>query len=341
MNRFVGRRGRTGLPRATEAGRTHVPLFDDFVTPRSTKYLITEESDLEKFRYLLLPPSDEDIRQFRVRAREMKRFAASRGVLLCGGRDQWARLSQMEKYGHDWDVMVIDALMWTCGPSAPLYWTQDQPGMLEELIEIIATSNRRRMEVYLSEGIDLQFRRAWYETTEFWSPSLYKRFISPTMKKDVELIHQAEAKFAYIITSAVMPLVDEILDLKVDVMVGVDPLQGKGTDMKALKREGEGEALPVGRCERLSHGGMRNETRGRGGGCQRLPRPCPGQRVHPFTRGQCRGGYRPRVAQRASFDRCLERPAEPWQASKLIWRHTPRAGLGWSGHGNEVQTVGR
>jgi hypothetical protein len=213
----------------------HVPLFGDLLTPRSTKSLITEQADLEKFQYLLLPPSGEEIRQFRARAAAMKRFAETTGVLLCAGRDHWAKMSQQEVYGLDWDLMGVDALMWICGGTAPLFWSYDQPGMLEELIQMIATWNRRLMEIYLDEGVDLVIRRGWYEGADFWSPRLYQRFISPVMKQDIELTHQTGGKFGYIITSGVMPLLDELLDLKVDVMIGVDPVQGKGTDMRALK----------------------------------------------------------------------------------------------------------
>ncbi|GAI40076.1 unnamed protein product, partial [marine sediment metagenome] len=48
---------------------------------------------------------------------------------------------------------------------------------------------------------------------------------------------QAGAKFGYIITSGVMPLLDDFLELGIDVLIGVDPVQGKGTDLKLLKEK--------------------------------------------------------------------------------------------------------
>jgi len=217
--------------------RDHVPLFDDFLAPRSTKFLVTEQADIEKFRYLMRPPSDEDIRQFRAQAREMKRFAEAKGVLLCGGRDRWAKLRHLPVYGAQYEVVGCDALMWICGGTAPLYWTHDQPEMLEELIDVIATWSRRLMELYLAEGIDLIIKRGWYESADFWSPRLYKRFISPVMKKDIELSHQAGVKFGYIMTTGTMPRLDDMIELKVDVNIGVDPLQRGGIDLKLLKEK--------------------------------------------------------------------------------------------------------
>jgi len=55
------------------------------------------------------------------------------------------------------------------------------------------------------------------------------------LKKEVELVHQAGAKFGYIMTSGVMPLLDDFLELGIDVLIGVDPIQGKGTDLRLLK----------------------------------------------------------------------------------------------------------
>ncbi len=215
----------------------HLPLFDDYVTPRSEKFLITEKSDLKKLKYLLLSPSDEEIRLFREESKMLKKYASDRGLLICGGWNSWLSRKDDEIHGTDYGVQGIDTLMWLCGAESPLYWAYDKPDFLEELIEIIAVWNRKRMEIYLDEGIDVLTKRAWYESTEFWSPALYKRFIAPVLKKDVELTHQAGAKFGYIITSAVMPLLNEFIDTKIDIMIGVDPVQGKGTDLEVLKEK--------------------------------------------------------------------------------------------------------
>ncbi|MFC1562727.1 uroporphyrinogen decarboxylase family protein [candidate division KSB1 bacterium] len=219
----------------------HLPLFDDYVTPRSEKYLITEKSDLRKLKYLFLPPSEEEIRIFRKESKMIKRYASDKGFLVCGGWNSWMERKDVGIYGINHGVMGIDALMWLCGAVAPLYWAYDEPGFLEELIEIIDLWNKRRMEIYLDEGVDLLIKRAWYESTEFWSPALYKRFISPILKKDVELTQQAGARFGYIITSAIMPLIEEFIDIGIDVIIGVDPVQGKGTELEILKEKLDGK----------------------------------------------------------------------------------------------------
>ena len=219
----------------------HVPLFDDFVAPRAVKYLVTELQDLEKLKYLLLPPDDDDIRIFREEAKKLKKTAAQKGLPVCGGWNSWFRKKGEEIDGRDYGAMGVDALMWLCGPSNPIYWAFDKPDFLKEIIQIIHQWNIKRLEIYLDEGVDLIIRRGWYETTEFWSPALYRQFIVPVLQKEIDMVHQAGAKFGYISTSGIMPLVDDYVNLGIDVLIGVDPLPGKGADIETLKKKADGK----------------------------------------------------------------------------------------------------
>ncbi|MCK5567824.1 MAG: hypothetical protein KAI62_07920, partial [Actinomycetia bacterium] len=96
--------------------------------------------------------------------------------------------------------------------------------------------NRRQIEIYLDiTDVDLIVRRAWYETTEFWTPQAYKNIIAPTIRKEAELVHGAGKKYGYIMTSAFLPIIDDILDTGIDVLIGLDPKEGKGTEMDIVK----------------------------------------------------------------------------------------------------------
>ncbi len=215
-----------------------VPLFSDYLTPRSKKFLIEKKEDLEPFGHLLGEPSVSDISSFREQANKLKRFAANKGLLVSGG---WTYFGSEKGMDKDAGTMGADALMWLLGMEKALLLAIDEPKTIKGLLRIISEWNMKRMKVYLEEGIDLLIRRAWYESTDFWSPSLYRKFIFPVLKKEIELVHQAGAKFGYIITSGAMPLLDDFLQLDVDVLIGVDPVQGKGTDLKLLKERLDGK----------------------------------------------------------------------------------------------------
>ena len=205
----------------------HVPLFDDYLIPRSEKFLVTGREDLESVRFLFAEPTSEDIKEFRQKSAKLKKFASNKGLLVSAG---W-------QTGADPGCMGMDAVMWLCGMKEAVLLAMDRPEVIEELLRIISEWNLKRIEIYLDEGVDLLIKRAWYESTDLWSPALYRRFMVPVLKKEIELTHQAGAKFGYIITSGIMPLLDDILELGIDVLIGVDPVQGKGTDLRLLKQK--------------------------------------------------------------------------------------------------------
>ena len=211
-----------------------VPLFNDYIAPRSKKFLITCKEDLEKFRFLLGEPTSDDISDFRRQAKKLKKFAEEKGLLISGG---WKSYCPEKGIDKDGGTMGADALMWLCGGEKAILLAMDKPEMIRELLQIISDWNIKRMSIYLEEGIDLLIRRAWYEGTELWSPSLYRKLIFPILKKEIDITHQAGAKFGYIMTSGFMPLLDDFLKLGIDVLIGIDPIMGKETDIEKLKEK--------------------------------------------------------------------------------------------------------
>ncbi len=215
----------TTIVRATEDWRygDHVPLFDDWLCPRSEKFLVTGPEDLPALEYLFPAPSAEDIDALNVEAKRARAFADEQGVLWETG----------------WGVGA-DALGWLCGFEPMILFAIEQPEFVAQLLAIIGRWNRKRMEVVLDAGIDLFVRRGWYEGCDFWSPALYRRFIRPQIEQDVALAHQAGAKLGYIMTSGMMPLLDQFREIGFDVLIGIDPIQGKGTSMAETKAQLQG-----------------------------------------------------------------------------------------------------
>ena len=61
-------------------------------------------------------------------------------------------------------------------------------------------------------GVDLAIQRGWYSSTEFWSPRLFRRFLLPHLQAMAALVHGAGARFAYTMTTGVLPLADLLLE---------------------------------------------------------------------------------------------------------------------------------
>ncbi len=186
----------------------HIPLFDDYIEPRSRKFLVESVQDLEPLRFLLVPPTPVEVRQFQVEAQLCLDFARQNGLLVAGG----------------WGVGA-DLIGWLSGLTNMIRFTRRQPEFIQSLLEIIAAWNRSRMQVVLEAGIDLYIKRAWYENCDFWTPTTWKQFIQPILRQEAALAHEHGAKFGYILTSSAMHLVEPIIEAGVDVLIGVDPLE--------------------------------------------------------------------------------------------------------------------
>ncbi len=198
----------TTVVRQTEDWRwgNHVPFLDDYLIPRSKKFIVEGPEDLPAFQYLLIPPTDEELAAFKADSAPVIDFAEKRGLLIAGG----------------WGVGA-DMIGWVHGLNSLVYDVYDRPDFVRDLLSMIAEWNRQRMRVVLDAGIDLYIKRAWYENADFFTPGYWRKLIQPELARDVELAHQAGAKLGYIITASAMPLLELIAETGVDVLIGVDP----------------------------------------------------------------------------------------------------------------------
>jgi uroporphyrinogen-III decarboxylase len=201
----------------------HVPFMDDFLIPRSRKFLMTPDDSLDALRYLLAAPTKEDVAAFRDAARQAKALAAERDLLTVG------------YYG-----MGGDLACWLSGMQELMVLTVDEPEFVRGLLATIEEWNRQRMAAVLEEGVDLFVRRAWYENADTWSPRAYREFILPSVCRDADLAHEAGAKFGYLMSCASMPLLDLMMDAGVDVLIGIDPAQDRTMDLALLKEKTKG-----------------------------------------------------------------------------------------------------
>ena len=202
----------------------HIPFLDDYQVPRATKPLLTgDQAELEALQYLLTPPQSDDVAQFEAEAARAQAFAREQGVLLAGG----------------WGVGA-DMANWLCGFENLMLLAHERPAFVHQLLEIIHGWNRQRMAVVLSGRVDLFIYRAWYEGCDFVTPKFYRDEILPRLKSDIALAHEHGALFGYICSSGILPLLHDYLEAGIDVLIGVDPVQGTHTDLAAIKAQTAG-----------------------------------------------------------------------------------------------------
>jgi hypothetical protein len=198
----------------------HIPFLDDYQVPRAESPLITGPEDLPALSYLLQPPESQDIHEYQKEALEAHQFAEKEGVLLAGG----------------WGA-GMDMANWLCGMQNLMMLSIDQPGFVDDLLEMIHLWNLERMKVGLTAPIDLYIRRAWYEGCDFITPRFFHQFVLPRLKREINLAHEQGVKFGYICSSGTKPMLDFYAESGMDVLLGVDPIQGTYTDMPLMKEK--------------------------------------------------------------------------------------------------------
>ena len=76
--------------------------------------------------------------------------------------------------------MGCDAMAWLSGFEKIMELSILQPDLIKEYAAIIHAWNMKQIEIYLDvTSADIIIRRAWYETTEFWTPKAYRAIIAP------------------------------------------------------------------------------------------------------------------------------------------------------------------
>jgi len=198
----------------------HIPFVDDYQVPRAVKPLVTGPEDLDALRFLLTPPSEDDRLQYQAEAGKAQEFAAARKVLLAAG----------------WGV-GLDMADWLCGMQNLTILSMESPEFVDSLIGLLHDWNLQRMELLLSAPVDLFIRRAWYEGCDFVTPAFFRRHVLPRLQREVAMAHRCGAKFGYICSSGTVPMMNQYLEAGIDVLIGVDPVQGTYTDLPRMKQE--------------------------------------------------------------------------------------------------------
>jgi uroporphyrinogen-III decarboxylase len=209
----------------------NLPLFDDRIVPRAQKVLVDPEQDLDKVRYLFGSFEDSSIKNLKDQAASIQNIADDHGLLTIAGE-------LGDGFENAQIIGVGDLLAWLSGFETTMFAIMDYPEIIKEYVTIISNWNLDQIAIYLDvTNADLIVRRGWYENTEFWTPEAFEYIIAPTIKKEAEIVHQAGKKYGYIITSSYLPILDTILDCDIDVLIGVDPIEGKGTHLDEVKNK--------------------------------------------------------------------------------------------------------
>ncbi len=224
-----------------------VPLIEDYNIPRAVEHAVATPADVPALSYLFAPPGDAEKQWFADRVAAMKPFADEKGV-----------------FTQAWSGFGMDAAVWFCGTEGAIMMALEEPDAFGELMDIIGQTDLARTQLAAAtDGVDMVCQRGWYSSTDFWSPTLFDKFIYPHIEKLAAAAHDCGKLFCYVMTTGVEKLGPRLADAGVDVLYFLDPVQD-GVPLEVARKLAERMTL-VGGTNALTLSGdeqtIRDEVR--------------------------------------------------------------------------------
>jgi len=186
-----------------------IPLISDWNVSRYVKPWLQTMEDVERFRYVYLPPLDRDIAVARERFAAEKRLAEEYGVITrahCG--------------------LGLTAAILMFGAQQAVMVSMDHPEIIQRFLEIEHQATMKRAELLASLGVDVIVRNGFYETTDFWSPGQLEHFLLPLLSDEVKVMKSGGAAVTYTVETGIMPMLDMLAKLDFDGYHAIEPALG-------------------------------------------------------------------------------------------------------------------
>jgi uroporphyrinogen-III decarboxylase len=182
-----------------------IPFFHDFVAHYQEPWLKTR-NDVECLKHIFLPPRSRDqIEEMRGRF-EQKKALADR-----------LQLATMATIGSG-----LTSALWMFGAEELCLLTLDDPELVDAYLEVEHQWNLRMIELALDWGVDIVRRNGFYESGDYYSPTMLQQFLEKRLRKEVETVHQGGRPIAYLMYSGIMPILDNLAGLDFDCVALLD-----------------------------------------------------------------------------------------------------------------------
>jgi uroporphyrinogen-III decarboxylase len=218
-----------------------IPFFTDWVAS-FTKYWVESLEDIEKLKYVLLPPDEETIK------RDME---ANKEIFSLAEKYQLPVCSYIGK--------GLTGLLQLMGTEKLCLASIEKPEIIESYLEYEHFSNMKRMEIAIDFGVDFLGRNGFYETCDFYSPAQLERFLKKHLEAEIDLAHSADKPIYYTLCTGIMPMLDYVNKLNFDCIFGIDPALDHN-DLKKINESLPGKTLWTGLSAPIHIGSNREET---------------------------------------------------------------------------------
>jgi hypothetical protein len=170
------------------------------------KPLIETHEEIELFRYLLQPTTEEDYARLLSSQQEVFDIAKTHDLPV------------IATYGRGLAVLMI-----IMGAEKSILLAMNDPDGFEQLAEIIHQCEMRNIELAARANVDILKRFGGYEMCNFYSPDIFKKTCLPRLKAEVEYAHAHGLLIYYRVGTGMEPLMELIADIGFDCIEGGEP----------------------------------------------------------------------------------------------------------------------
>lgn len=193
-----------------------IPLNSDWNVSRFVKPWLETMADVERYRYVQMPPSDGAVARARERFAAQKKVADEYGVITYAGCGM-GLTAAIQLFGAEQGVVV----------------SMDRPEVIERFLEVEHAATMARAGVLAELGVDVICRNGFYETMDFWSPAQVERLLVPLLREEIGAMKSGGAAVTYTVCTGIMPMLHILADLDFDGYHSIEPAL-TGQDMQAV-----------------------------------------------------------------------------------------------------------
>jgi len=216
---IVGRTFHTPAGRLTDLIRVAPPNREYGISPNPEKieFLIKDDSDVEKLRYILPNPE---------KYVNLANFNNIEAALGENGLTQVFLRGPVDHYAGD--ARGVVNLMTD-------YY--DEPALLGRILELFTAHIMSETKVCLERGVRHVFG-SWYYTSlsTGWSPAMFRELFLPLMKRHVALVHSYGATYAMYDDGKLMTVLPDYVETGADTLETMTPPPVGDADLREAKR---------------------------------------------------------------------------------------------------------
>jgi hypothetical protein len=183
-----------------------IPFHTDFNPAHAVKFWLETAEDLEAFSYIFRPVSSEA-----TLARTRFAFMEARQIA-----DEFG-LATRASVG-----LGLTGALQMFGPSELCIAMVETPELVDAYLELDHRLNMRSIEIALELGVDIIHRNGFYETADFYSPAMLRRFLLERLQAEFRAAGDGGVVTCYTINTGLMPMLEYLRELEVDCLFGVD-----------------------------------------------------------------------------------------------------------------------